>query len=115
MTTQIRFRVRFYRDGEAAVGPGKIELLEAIAKTGSITAAGKALGMSYRRAWVLVAEMNEMLVQPVVATAAGGAKGGGSALTESGQALIARYRRIEALSAKAAARDIEAIKAMIAS
>lgn len=79
----------------AALGPGKVRLLEEIAATGSITQAGKAMNMSYRRSWVLVDELNQMFKAPVVATQHGGAKGGGAALTDFGRDLVARYRAAE--------------------
>jgi molybdate transport system regulatory protein len=78
-----------------AIGPGKIALLEAIQATGSITAAAKALGMSYRRAWMLVDETNRCLASPAVATASGGEHGGGTALTDVGAELVTRYRALE--------------------
>ncbi|CAN5741656.1 LysR family transcriptional regulator [soil metagenome] len=113
MKSQVQFRVRFYRDDNIAFGPGKVALLEAIAATGSISEAGRSLGMSYRRAWVLVAEMNDMLVSPAVSTAAGGSKGGGTALTEVGEVIVTQYRAIEAAATKAAAKNIAALKRLI--
>lgn len=77
-----------------AMGPGKADLLEAIAREGSISAAGRALGMSYRRTWLLVDEMNRCWVERLVATGRGG--GGGAALTEAGRAVLASYRALEA-------------------
>jgi molybdate transport system regulatory protein len=91
-----RPRVRILLDGGARIGPGKIDLLEAIAATGSISAAGRALGMSYRRAWLLATETDRLFDRPLVVTAAGGAGGGGARLTDLGAALVAAYRRIEA-------------------
>jgi molybdate transport system regulatory protein len=83
--------------GEAMrLGPGKVDLLEAVGRTGSISAAGRELGMSYRRAWLLVDAVNQMFRRPVVVAAAGGAHGGGAHLTDFGRALIGAYRRIEA-------------------
>ena len=111
--TDIRFRLRVTRGADIAIGPGKIELLEAIARTGSITAAAKDLGMSYRRAWLLVDTMNRNLRSPVVAAEAGGSHGGGAALTPVGAEVIERYRRIEAAAAKAAAADIRALRALL--
>src|SRR5215470_20384817 len=81
---------------DGAIGPGKIRLLEAIRDTGSITKAGIALGMSYRRAWLLVDDMNNCFREPVVAAQAGGSHGGGTALTPFGVRLIDQYRKIEA-------------------
>ena len=96
-----------------AVGPGKIDLLEAIAETQSITAAAKSIGMSYRRAWILVDQINATLRQPAVASAQGGEHGGGSRLTAVGEALIERYRRIEARAAEACADDIAALLELV--
>lgn len=96
----------------ARIGPGKVALLEAIARTGSISAAGRALGMSYRRAWVLVEDLNRGLGQPVVATAAGGSGGGGASLTPAGETVVARYRALEADALAAARRHVEAIDAV---
>lgn len=91
------------------IGPGKVALLEEIARTGSISAAGRALRMSYRRAWELVEDLNRNLAHPVVATAAGGAGGGGASLTPAGAALVAQYRAIEAATADVARKHLAAI------
>ncbi|MEH3048496.1 winged helix-turn-helix domain-containing protein [Sphingomonas adhaesiva] len=81
--------------GEAiAMGPGKADLLEAIARAGSISAAGRALGMSYRRTWLLVDEMNRCWQERLVATGRGG--GGGATLTDAGREVLAAYRALEA-------------------
>ena len=106
--------VRFHiRDGGAhrdlAIGPGKVALLEAIRDTGSITAAARQLGMSYRRAWLLVDETNRCLVGPAVATASGGEKGGGSALTALGAELVLRYRALEHETAIAVRRKLRSV------
>lgn len=90
-----QFRLRIKVGDEIAIGPGKIAILEAIAETGSISAAGRKLGMSYRRAWLLVDQMNRYFNEPIVFTAMGGAQGGGSALTETGAEVIRLYRTIE--------------------
>ena len=79
-----------------ALGPGKIRLLEAIAKTGSISQAGRSLGMSYRRAWLLVDDVNNCFRDAVIAAQPGGVHGGGATLTPFGQQLVERYRAIEA-------------------
>jgi len=76
---------------EIAIGPGKAELLEAIAATGSISASAKRLGMSYRRAWLLVDTMNRCFREPVVASAAGGSGGGGAQVTAFGRRVLERY------------------------
>ena len=110
----MKFRLRITRGDDIAVGPGKIELLAAIARTGSITSAARELGMSYRRAWLLVDTMNRCFRAPVVAAEAGGRRGGGTALTEVGADVVRRYRRIEAAAARAGAADIRAFLALLA-
>jgi molybdate transport system regulatory protein len=93
-----------------ALGPGKIRLLEAIEKTGSISQAGRKLGMSYRRAWLLVDDMNSCFRDPVIDAQPGGARGGGATLTPFGQELVERYRAIEAdalVATRKHLRDIE--------
>lgn len=78
-----------------AMGPGKADLLEAIGETGSISAAGRRLGMSYRRAWLLVDEMNKCFREPLVQARLGGAKGGGAEVTALGQEALKRYRALQ--------------------
>ncbi len=85
-----------------SVGPGKVRLLEAVADTGSISSAGRALGMSYRRAWMLIEQMNLGFRRKVVATKLGGTRGGGAALTPFGRELVRRYRAIETKASGAA-------------
>ena len=106
----VRLTVRIDFGAERALGPGKIRLLEAIGKTGSISRAGRALGMSYRRAWLLVDDLNRCFRAPVVATQPGGARGGGAALTPFGAALIEKYRMIEARATKAAKPHLRALE-----
>jgi molybdate transport system regulatory protein len=103
---RIRFRLRVTRGPDIAVGPGKVELLEAIAKTGSITAAARSLGMSYRRAWLLVDTMNRCFRSPVVEAEVGGKRGGGARLTTRGVEAVRCYRRIEKLATKASAAEM---------
>jgi molybdate transport system regulatory protein len=91
---QVTLKLTF--DRKAALGPGKVKLLEAIAETGSISAAGRTMGMSYRRAWTLVADLNGSFVEPLVTTQLGGSGGGGAALTRLGKDVVKRYRSIEA-------------------
>ena len=110
----VKFRMRVSVGEVIAVGPGKIALAEAIQQTGSITAAARLLGMSYRRAWLLVDQLNASLKQPAVRSAIGGERGGGSELTERGVELVRLYRRIERRAAKACAADLESIVALIA-
>ena len=112
---ELRFRIRI-SDGELiAVGPGKVALLEAIDKTGSITAAAKSLDMSYRRAWVLLDELNRSLRHAAVDSAKGGAAGGGSVLTDAGRELVSLYRTIESKAAVAGRPEIRRLMSMLAS
>ncbi len=109
-----RFRLRVVSGDVVSVGPGKIALLEAIGDTRSITAAAKSIGMSYRRAWVLVDEMNASLERPAVASSTGGERGGGSILTDTGLELVTLYRRVEATAAKACAADLTRMLRLLA-
>jgi molybdate transport system regulatory protein len=84
------------------LGPGKVALLEAIAREGSISAAARSIGMSYRRAWALVEQVNATFGGPAVEASAGGRQGGGAALTPLGRDLVAAYRAIEDAAAAAA-------------
>jgi molybdate transport system regulatory protein len=93
----------------ARIGPGKVAVLEEIERTGSISAAGRAMAMSYRRTWLLVEEMNLSLGKPVVDTSAGGSGGGGASLTKLGKAVITEYRAIEAACMAASKKHISAI------
>lgn len=93
------------------LGPGKIQLLEQIASLGSIAAGGRALGMSYRRAWELVEAINQIFGQPVLVPKTGGKKGGGAVLTPLGLTLIARYRAIEKAASAAASPQLAALNA----
>ena len=83
------------------LGPGKVELLGAIERTGSISAAGREMGMSYRRAWLLVSALNEMFGRVLVSTSPGGAGGGGAKVTAFGRAVADAYRRADARSNEA--------------
>nr|MDA8253440.1 LysR family transcriptional regulator [Rhodospirillales bacterium] len=94
----------------ARIGPGKVALLEAIARTGSISAAGRALRMSYRRAWELVEDLNRHLGAAVVTTAAGGSGGGGARLTATGAAIVSEYRALEAEATASAAARLAALE-----
>jgi len=91
---------------EDRLGRGKMELLEHIRETGSISAAGRAMDMSYRRAWLLVSDMNRMFREPVVESQRGGQKGGGATLTPFGYELLARFRKMERMLKSALAEDL---------
>ncbi|BDG74336.1 winged helix-turn-helix domain-containing protein [Roseomonas fluvialis] len=94
---------------EGRIGPGKIDLLEAIDREGSISAAGRALGMSYKRAWDLVDALNKLIGEPVVAASTGGYRGGGATLTDAGRNLVADYRAIERAAHRAAEPRLAAL------
>ena len=102
---EVKLRMRVMAGDIIAIGPGKIELLETINETKSIAAAAKSLGMSYRRAWQLVSEMNGALIEPVVTTAKGGSHGGGAGLSPTGIQVIKHYRAMEAAARAAASRS----------
>jgi molybdate transport system regulatory protein len=96
-----------------SLGPGKIALLEHISRYGSITSAGKEMGMSYRRAWLLVDEINHIFREPLVETQMGGSGGGGARLTKLGRDVVGRYRAIEGAAAVACAADLRILKASL--
>jgi molybdate transport system regulatory protein len=95
------------------IGPGKIALLEAIRSAGSISGAARALGMSYRRAWLLVEEINDALRDPAVTAETGGRSGGGAALTAVGERVVDLYRAIEAHARSAAGGEFRAIGRLV--
>jgi len=103
-----RLRVVLARD--VALGPGKADLLQGIAETGSISAAGRRMGMSYKRAWQLVDTLNGYFTGPVVQAGAGGAAGGGASLTPLGQKVLDRYRRMQAATDAAVAADLAGLR-----
>jgi molybdate transport system regulatory protein len=109
-----RLTLRIDFDGERAIGPGKIKLLELIDALGSISAAGRRMGMSYRRAWLLVDALNRCFREPLVTSHAGGAHGGGAALTPCGCAVVRHYRAVEAAAQAAGAMHIEALTQALA-
>jgi len=90
-----------------AMGPGKARLVTLIADTGSISAAARRMGMSYRRAWQLVEALNKSFIEPVVVTATGGRRGGGAVVTDFGKRLVAAYHGMEAKASTAIAADLE--------
>ena len=94
-----------------SIGPGKIRLLELVGESGSISAAGRSMKMSYRRAWLLIDSVNRSFRSPVVETQLGGTHGGGAVLTDFGHDLIARYRSIERAAAKVSAAELAALDA----
>jgi molybdate transport system regulatory protein len=105
--------LRIDLDSGNRIGPGKIALLENIDRHGSISAAGRAMDMSYKRAWDLVDEINRVCRQPVVERQTGGKNGGGAMLTPFGESLVERYRRIERDAAVAVKKDLAALRSDI--
>lgn len=103
--------VRIDLAGDARIGPGKIQLLENIEACGSISAAGRAMDMSYRRAWLLVDALNHMFRQPVIESQRGGKQGGGAALTAFGTELLERYRGMERRMNEVLRQDIDWLEA----
>ena len=102
--------VRIDLGPESRIGPGKIQLLESIAECGSISAAGRAMKMSYKRAWDLVDEINRICGKTAVERQTGGRNGGGAALTPFGISLVTRYRKIERNAANAVRRELQALR-----
>ena len=104
-----RVRVSIVFGSGARIGPGKAKLLESIRDTGSISAAARDMGMSYKRAWLLLDSMNQAFTEPVVSAAPGGAGGGGAKLTPFGAEVLERYHRILEQAATMAADDLTAL------
>jgi len=111
---RLKLKLQLYCGGEIAMGPGKADLLEAIGREGSISAAGRALGMSYRRAWMLVDTMNRCFREPLVETHPGGGKSAGASVTPAGSAALAAYRSLSAqVEQGALGRDYQTLEAAI--
>jgi molybdate transport system regulatory protein len=106
-------RLRLLFGDRLVLGPGKAELLAGIAGTGSIAAAGRAMGMSYKRAWSLVEEMNTAFRSPLVVSARGGAGGGGAVLTETGFVVLTAYRSMVDATERACAEDLDRLVALL--
>jgi molybdate transport system regulatory protein len=109
-----RLSVRVDFGPYGALGPGKVRLLEAIDRLGSIATAGREMGMSYRRAWLLVDSINQAFQRAVVAAQRGGKEGGGTGLTPFGRDVVRRYRNIERAAADAAIRHLRAFEDSLA-
>lgn len=108
-----RIRLRIHFGDDAMLGPGKADLLEMIRQTGSISAAGRAMKMSYKRAWDLVEEMNQAFREPLVESSRGGARGGGARLTPAGETVLGHFRELEEITAEAGASRIDEIRSML--
>jgi molybdate transport system regulatory protein len=108
-TPQVNFRMRVRKGETVALGPGKVALLEAVREHGSISAAARSLGMSYRRAWMLLDELNRSLKSPATVSEQGGPSGGGCTVTPVGEHIIRLYRDIEDHAQKTCAKQIAAL------
>ncbi len=107
-------RLRIVLEEDGAIGPGKADILDGIRETGSIAAAGRRMGMSYKRAWSLVERMNRSFREPLVSTSRGGHSKGGAALTETGEQVLTLYRRIETEAERAVEPELGALRALMA-
>jgi molybdate transport system regulatory protein len=105
-------RLRVILGPDAMFGPGKADLLQGIAETGSIAAAGRRMGMSYKRAWYLIETMNMYFREPVAVSSKGGAKGGGAVLTDTGKAVLTQYRHIQQKMEGAVQEDLKKLAAL---
>ena len=110
---EVRFRMRICTAESVALGPGKVALLEAVREYGSITAAARSLGMSYRRAWLLIDELNRSLKSPATVSEKGGQHVGGCTLTPVGEKIVRLYREVETRAAKACSEEIAALTTLI--
>ena len=111
--TSLHLRIDF--SGERSIGPGKVRLLELINETGSISAAGRALAMSYRQAWLLIDELNKMFRAPVVTAQTGGGGGGGEVVTETGNDIVRLYREMERRAYGASISEMRSLARLLTS
>jgi molybdate transport system regulatory protein len=106
-------RLRIVLEPDIAIGPGKADILQGIKDTGSIAAAGRRMGMSYKRAWYLVESMNKCFAAPLVAASKGGRSGGGARLTELGETVLSCYRQMEALAGAAIEPEMKKLRRVL--
>ncbi|WP_425043311.1 winged helix-turn-helix domain-containing protein [Primorskyibacter sp. S87] len=111
--TEPKLRLRLYFSPDEMIGPGKAELLERISRTGSIAAAGREMGMSYKRAWQLVETMNAMFRDPVVVSTRGGPRGGGAQVTDMGLKVLSEYRALESKARSAGAEHVGQLASLL--
>ncbi len=104
-----KLRIRLEFEGRHTLGPGKIQLLEAVDECGSISAAARSMQMSYRHAWEMLDDINQCFAEPAIITEAGGKAGGGTQVTDFGRSLVARYRVIQAKAQHALEGELEAL------
>lgn len=110
---RLRIKLRLEYDSPLILGPGKAELLARIERLGSISAAAREMGMSYKRAWTLVEEMNIAFADPVIDSARGGAGGGGASVTSTGRQVLHHYRALEKLLREQGAEDLRALNDLL--
>jgi len=108
-----QIRIRIVHGPDIAMGQGKADLLDAIHRTGSISAAARDMDMSYRKAWLLVDEMNQCFSSPVVISAKGGVQGGGAQVTPLGEEALARFRKLQAQAAEAIAEEVKRFRKLL--
>lgn len=113
MTQRLKLTLRVMVEETIALGPGKISLLDSIAKNGSISAAARTMGMSYARAWRLVDDMNRCFTNPLVLTASGGRHGGGAQVTQEGERVLEIFRAMDRAAREAAQSGFDAIQPML--
>ncbi|MFV0368408.1 MAG: winged helix-turn-helix domain-containing protein [Hyphomicrobiaceae bacterium] len=111
---QTRLSLRLYLPNGTMFGPGKADLLSLISETGSIAAAGRKLGMSYKRAWGLVETMNTMFAEPLVSSSRGGASHGGASLTKMGKRVLSHYRALEEKTRKSGKSQLDGLERLLA-
>jgi molybdate transport system regulatory protein len=113
MPAEVRFRMRIRKGEHIAIGPGKVALLEAVHAHGSISAAARSLQMSYRRAWLLIDELNRSLQSPATISEQGGQSGGGCVLTPVGEDIVRLYRDVERIAAQSCGEQIASLVGML--
>ena len=113
-SNRTKLSLRLMQGDNIAIGPGKADLLEGIRDTGSIAAAGRQMGMSYKRAWLLVDTMNNCFKEPLVETSKGGAARGGARLTPLGELVLSRYRSLQTTAEAAVARGMDDLEGLLA-
>ena len=110
LESMARLKITLLLNSGARIGPGKVALLESVRDTGSISAAARAMGMDYKRAWLLVDSLNRAFASPIVERTTGGPRGGGATLTVFGEELLALYRHLQAAATTLAADDLAALE-----
>jgi molybdate transport system regulatory protein len=108
-------KIRLHHHDQIAFGPGKADLLDAIKEHGSISAAGRSMGMSYKRAWDLIQTMNQSFKQPLVTTSKGGSQKGGAIVTAMGEKVLNQYREAQKIADVATAEQLKTLSTFLSS